>query len=539
MWRPPYERSLPPPPPRGRQLPPMPPHRHRAPPARPRPPHGPIRGYVNEGPPYPREVHAHHHEDSYQPSPSIYRSAPPPPRRYEYSYGAPPPSYPPRFRAAPPPGPPRPYYGEASLREEMPSSMSPSAALPIAGGGCTCKKSKCLKLYCQCFSASTTCGPKCKCQSCHNTTMHRDDIENARKIILERNPQAFDIRHYPTNPSALSPPNSPSKQGCKCRRSFCLKKYCECFNHGMKCNGECRCVNCRNQANPGTPGPGSAGPYVQAQKPSPTPRLVSDADTMAAPILSEPALRTPTQAPPAESRSPPSTIVSTSTVDVNSTEKAPQDRMAIMAAVAMTELLGGGKRSRSPESVTQVVSQSQSEDSLEPTEKKMRMEVQSDHHNVVSSSSSSPETIRSLSRYSPSGSPLHFTPYPGNYFTPFSPCPKVYHPKAYEETTRLSGLPKSLSFRKICSKCGKTRGEHGELGFGHRCVYQECGKCGAGVQMHVKFGVPMGILCSLTEKDGAVPGRTRAYERKIKDLATRAELQQKLQQQRAVQVAQV
>ena len=50
----------------------------------------------------------------------------------------------------------------------------------------------CLKLYCQCFASSTTCGPTCKCQVCHNTTLHGDDIEKARRTILERNSSAFD-----------------------------------------------------------------------------------------------------------------------------------------------------------------------------------------------------------------------------------------------------------------------------------------------------------------------------------------------------------
>jgi Tesmin/TSO1-like CXC domain, cysteine-rich domain len=51
---------------------------------------------------------------------------------------------------------------------------------------------RCLKLYCQCFASSTTCGPTCKCQGCHNTSQHGDSIESARRTILERNPSAFD-----------------------------------------------------------------------------------------------------------------------------------------------------------------------------------------------------------------------------------------------------------------------------------------------------------------------------------------------------------
>ena len=111
----------------------------------------------------------------------------------------------------------------------------------------------------------------------------------------------------------------------------------------------------------------------------------------------------------------------------------------------------------------------------------------------------------------------------GHYREPTSPLVPLY-----EELVRTSGLPKSLSFRKICSRCGKTRGEHGELGFGNKCVFQECGKCGAGVHVHKKANQPMGILCQLTVEEGATAGAASAYERKIKDLAARADLQKEM-----------
>lgn len=34
--------------------------------------------------------------------------------------------------------------------------------------GCHCKKTRCLKKYCECFEGSVYCGPNCKCVECQN-----------------------------------------------------------------------------------------------------------------------------------------------------------------------------------------------------------------------------------------------------------------------------------------------------------------------------------------------------------------------------------
>ena len=38
----------------------------------------------------------------------------------------------------------------------------------------------------------------------------------------------------------------PEPSGCKCKRSLCIKKYCECFARDLKCSAACTCENCHN-----------------------------------------------------------------------------------------------------------------------------------------------------------------------------------------------------------------------------------------------------------------------------------------------------
>ena len=56
---------------------------------------------------------------------------------------------------------------------------------------CNCKKSHCLKLYCECFSGKSYCSG-CNCVSCLNTQENEALRDKAMQATLERNPIAFD-----------------------------------------------------------------------------------------------------------------------------------------------------------------------------------------------------------------------------------------------------------------------------------------------------------------------------------------------------------
>ncbi|XP_001631267.2 protein lin-54 homolog isoform X2 [Nematostella vectensis] len=107
---------------------------------------------------------------------------------------------------------------------------------------CNCTKSQCLKLYCDCFAQGEFCS-NCNCVNCSNNIEHERERSKAIKACLERNPHAF---HPKIGKGKVGESERRHNKGCHCKRSGCLKNYCECYEAKILCTSLCKCTGCKN-----------------------------------------------------------------------------------------------------------------------------------------------------------------------------------------------------------------------------------------------------------------------------------------------------
>ena len=110
---------------------------------------------------------------------------------------------------------------------------------------CNCTRSQCLKLYCDCFANGEFCS-NCNCINCSNNLDHEENRQKAIKQCLERNPHAFHPKIGKGKTTAQEGIERRHTKGCNCRRSGCLKNYCECYEAKILCTDLCKCCACKN-----------------------------------------------------------------------------------------------------------------------------------------------------------------------------------------------------------------------------------------------------------------------------------------------------
>lgn len=113
---------------------------------------------------------------------------------------------------------------DKELQPDSKDKDKPKGRIP--GVFCNCVKTKCIKMYCTCFSNGLACGADCNCKGCHNLTDRHpetsdEELEQLRKLHKE-------------------------EAGCSCKMSHCEKSYCSCARSKKGCSSKCSCYNCKN-----------------------------------------------------------------------------------------------------------------------------------------------------------------------------------------------------------------------------------------------------------------------------------------------------